>query len=64
MDDARIIRTPDAGRHKLSLLDDIYVDVPYTAFRPSDFYDNGHFLAPGSRKFARLIASPVADACR
>lgn len=54
----------DLLRQEAASLDDIYVDVPYTAFQPSDFYDNGHFLAPGSRKFARLIASPVADACR
>ena len=43
---------------------DVYIEVPIDEFRPSDFYDEGHFLAPGSRKFARLIAPTVARECK
>jgi hypothetical protein len=51
-------------RHEAGDLDDVYIDVPVAAFEPSDFYDNGHFLAPGSRKLARFLAPAVAEQCR
>jgi hypothetical protein len=54
----------DVLRREAALLQDIYVDMPVADFVPEDFYDNGHFLAPGSRKFAALLAPTVARACR
>ena len=45
-------------------LGDAYVHVPIEDFRPGDFRDNGHFLAPGSLKFAGYIAPAVSRECR
>jgi hypothetical protein len=45
-------------------LGDAYVKVPIEVFQSSDFRDNGHFVAPGSAKFARLLAPEVARECR
>jgi hypothetical protein len=54
----------DVLQREAALLEDTYVDVPVADFGPEDFYDNGHFLAPGSRKFAAYLAPSVAQACR
>lgn len=51
-------------RREAEALGDLYVDVPAERFTPQDFFDIGHFLAPGSRKFAELLAPTVAAACR
>ena len=51
-------------QHEAGDLDDVYIDVPVAAFEPADFYDNGHFLAPGSRKLAGFLAPTVAEQCR
>ena len=54
----------DVLRREAALLEDTFIDIPVADFGPEDFYDNGHFLAPGSRKFAALLAPTVAQACR
>lgn len=45
-------------------LGDTYVAIPLDAFGPADFVDQGHFSAPGARRFADLLAPRVRDACR
>jgi lysophospholipase L1-like esterase len=50
-------------RREAEALDDIYVDVPAERFTASDFFDIGHFVESGSRKFAALLAPVVAEAC-
>jgi hypothetical protein len=54
----------DRLRDEAAALGDVYLNVPVNEFIPSDFYDEGHFLASGSRKFAALIASAVARECK
>jgi len=51
-------------RREAGALGDIYVDMPADRFGPDDFFDIGHFVASGSRKFAALLAPTVAEACR
>ncbi|MBN9089745.1 MAG: hypothetical protein J0J01_22775 [Reyranella sp.] len=51
-------------RREAQALGDVYVDVPAEKFGPNDFFDIGHFVASGSRKFADLLAPTVAEACR
>jgi hypothetical protein len=51
-------------REEAVSLGDVYIDVPVDKFIPSDFYDEGHFLAAGSRKFSALIAPAVAQECK
>ncbi len=50
-------------RREAEALGDIYVDVPADRFGPEDFFDIGHFVASGSRRFAELLAPAVAAAC-
>lgn len=50
-------------RREAEALGDVYVDVPADRFGPEDFFDIGHFVASGSRKFAELLAPSVAEAC-
>jgi lysophospholipase L1-like esterase len=40
-----------------------YIDVGIENFDVDDFFDQGHFAAAGSRKFARLIAHDVETYC-
>jgi lysophospholipase L1-like esterase len=51
-------------RDEAQALGDLYVEVDPAGFTPADFVDQGHFSAAGARKFARLIAPQVAEACR
>jgi hypothetical protein len=51
-------------RREAEALGDLYIDVPADRFTPQDFFDIGHFLAPGSRKFAEMLAPIVAATCR
>lgn len=51
-------------RREAQALGDIYIDIPVDRFGPQDFFDIGHFVASGSRKFAALLAPTVAEACR
>jgi hypothetical protein len=43
---------------------DVYVDVPIDTFKEGDFWDLGHFLAPGSMRFAAEVAPAIAERCR
>ncbi len=45
-------------------LGDAYIHVPIEDFQPGDFRDNGHFVGPGSFKFADHIAPAVSRECR
>jgi hypothetical protein len=40
-----------------------YIDAGIDHFHDADFIDDGHFVARGSSKFARLIAPDVARYC-
>lgn len=57
-------RFNDILRAEASALGDAYIDVRPQGFAPTDFRDNGHFVASGSRKFAALLAPIVARECR
>ncbi|MFI4998431.1 MAG: hypothetical protein ACHQK9_01020 [Reyranellales bacterium] len=52
------------ARRQAAALGDVYVDVPVEAFEIGDFYNQGHFIAAGSTKFARVLAPAVAETCR
>jgi lysophospholipase L1-like esterase len=41
-----------------------FIDPGIDNFQGSDFVDLGHFTAAGARKFARLIAEPIASYCQ
>jgi lysophospholipase L1-like esterase len=45
-------------------LGDTYVALPVDSFSTSDFVDEGHFSAAGSRRFAALLAPVVRATCR
>ncbi len=45
-------------------LGDTGIAIAPDRFGPQDFVDNGHFNAPGARRFAGIIAPQVRDACR
>lgn len=51
-------------RREAEALGDLYIDIPTDKFGAEDFFDIGHFVASGSRKFAALLAPTVAEACR
>lgn len=51
-------------RTEAEALGDLYIEVDPDDFGSDDFADNGHFNEAGTAKFARLLARPVAGACR
>lgn len=51
-------------KEEASTLGDAYIAAQPELFTSADFKDNGHFLEPGSLKFARLLAPLVEQACR
>lgn len=57
-------RFNDRLREEAGALGDAYIEVRPDDFSPKDFRDNGHFLAAGSLKLARLLAPTVAKECR
>ena len=59
-----IDRLNDLLGAEAAALGDTFIRLPTDLFQPSDFRDNGHFLPPGSLKFATFIAPAVARGCR
>jgi hypothetical protein len=53
----------DVLRGEAAALGDAHVGLDDGLFEPADFHDNGHFVARGSLKFARLLAPAVHREC-
>ena len=51
-------------RREAQALGDVHADIPVDAFEADDFFDQGHFVPTGSRKFAALLAPAASVACR
>jgi hypothetical protein len=51
-------------RREAKVLGDAYIDVRIEEFQPDDFVDEGHFSPAGSMKFATLLETAVAAACK
>ncbi|MPZ32435.1 MAG: hypothetical protein GEV13_15790 [Rhodospirillales bacterium] len=59
-----ILRLNDLLKREAETLGDVYVDIAPQDFASDDFIDHGHFVSPGSLKFAARLAPAVAAACR
>jgi hypothetical protein len=51
-------------QREAAALGDTWIEVPMDKFEPADFKNLIHFLPPGSKKFAELLAPPLGAACR